>query len=407
MEREWWLMEMEKWDRKCKEMTTELKKTKDLVERLREGHRRLSRARSLVESVVSRGRSRGNGERQEGVEQEEKMHTWHGKGGLRPRDLERGEIAVDTNFGMQTTGPTMVGREGQPPSEPNIIKPEKSSEDQAIKISVAKVTLTPKDRTIVIPEEGRPMGSSWQALKESQKASISAPSLEQAANPAVSELEGDRPDPGIIRDFEIKSLDHYAEAEMRKQHLYNQSRNRTHSSDLGLINSIRRQRRPPKGMETSSKRRRYQTGSNVNDSANGQVNPSQNTEGTKAHIVREGHGGMGSLQSDDNLIAAQELEESAVSFDSAEFELRRAHSQSRVGPWLEKHVERQPNERNGLDAPREEGGQIKRSKRSIRDALHAIRDRREKRAVEKRKQLVDMDKELPLLPDQQSKGKGE
>ena len=58
---------------------------------------------------------------------------------------------------------------------------------------------------------------------------------------------------------------------------------------------------------------------------------------TSTTVPREGHGEMGSLQSDDNFLAANELEEDAVSYNSEQAELRRGRSRERVSPWLEEH----------------------------------------------------------------------
>ena len=68
------------------------------------------------------------------------------------------------------------------------------------------------------------------------------------------------------------------------------------------------------------------------------LSPRRDTLGS-TNITREGHGDMGSMQSDDNFLAANELEEDAVSYDSGEVELRKTRSKGRVGPWLEGHEE--------------------------------------------------------------------
>ena len=100
-------------------------------------------------------------------------------------------------------------------------------------------------------------------------------------------------------------------------------------------------------------------------------------------ITREGHGEMGSLQSDDNFLAANELEEDAVSYDSGEAEARRGRSRSRVSPWLEGQEDSYETMENEGKEEGEGSGRGRRTR--IRDAWRSISMRSRRGSEEWRK----------------------
>ena len=100
-------------------------------------------------------------------------------------------------------------------------------------------------------------------------------------------------------------------------------------------------------------------------------------------ITREGHGEMGSLQSDDNFLAANELEEDAVSYDSGEAEARRGRSRGRVNPWLEGQEDSYETMENDEKGEGEGSGRGRR--RRMRNAWRSISMRSRRGSEEWRK----------------------
>ena len=410
MEREWWAREVEKWERKCKELTVEMNKTKELVERLRDGHRRLSRVRSVAESIVSRGRSRSKRQRSLGVELEEEMRRWYGvrgRGGDREKELEKGETAVGTELGLQMTDFTMVEREGPPQHQTDEAKFETTDEGQPIDTPIGVVLPAPKDQTIVIPEQGRPMGSTWQSLQRAKKPQASEWRLPCEKHSVFSELEGDRPGFNSSLDLEAIRSCRDPICKAHAQQLYSQARNTTHPSDDGLADNMIGRGADFREKKSVERKGRLYAGCVDNDRDDHSVNAHQPSEGDGVDIVRKGHGELGSSQSDDNVIAANGLEEDAISYDSAELERRRERSQSRVKPWLEEHVKEQIDKEHGSNTRTEKEMEVLERSRSTGDIWREVKEWRDKKREEYKNQLrVDLETEKPSAPRRRSRSLG-
>ena len=113
---------------------------------------------------------------------------------------------------------------------------------------------------------------------------------------------------------------------------------------------------------------------------------------------------MGSLQSDDNFLAAHELEEDAISIDSRERDRRRGRSRDRVMPWLEDH---QGEPLDDEDIIEEIGNGAKDTKTAGKqksgEAWRGLKERKEKEKQVDSGMLGEpnVQKQLPPLPTEQ------
>ena len=384
-------LEIEKWKLLVREKTKEVEKVGAQAERLRGSLRSVSRDRKSGDGrSVSRGRRGKTGGSKESVKEKDVGPDGTTVGGV--------QGTTDTGFEHETAVQDTSLQERK--QEANM--PEK--EERKAEVPVTSTSLPRQEGNTDTSTEPMEPSSTLSPLSTTNPTNALSPidssTLVTSSSPNFDgNLQGANVEVPLVSPVDRSmALDRYVVAEEQrpqpenrmKRGLEHQTWLDSRSNSDVLVDNF-----PITAITNDNERTNPAAGSGIGDGLG-----SQNSEDA-AYVRREQHGEMGSLQSDDNFLAAHELEEDAVSIDSRERERRRGRSRERVVPWLEEYRKGYVNEEDRIE---EIGSgskdQSTASKKRPPTSWRGLGDstKKETASGDKKQVEVNAEKELPSLP---------
>ncbi|KAL9115285.1 MAG: hypothetical protein Q9187_007337 [Circinaria calcarea] len=342
-------LEIEKWKLLVQEKTKEVERVGVQAERLRGSLRSVSRDRkSGGGRSVSRGRRGKTGGSKESAKEKDAGASGTTVGGVQGT-TEMTTVQGTTDIGLTPETAVLDTSLQERKQETNM--PEKE-EERKVELPVMSNSLPRRGGNNDTSTEPMEPSSTLSPLSITNPINALSPidssTLVTSSSPnSDGNLQGPNVGvPLVSSAYRPTALDRYVVAEGQRR----QPENRMDSGpekqnwiDSRSDSDVLVDNFPITGIANDSERTDPAAGSSIGDALG-----SQDFEDA-AYVRREQHGEMGSLQSDDNFLAAHELEEDAVSIDSRERERRRGRSRERVMPWLEEYQKGYVNEEDRIE----------------------------------------------------------